>query len=276
MGMIDVTRHILHLSLSTPQILWSQEGYSTLAPLEKDRTEVLLDRGGFLLRGSIYHFSQGCLGRRINMNSPAYTDNLPSILPRRRKEVEFINATDKCVGFVVLPTSWSLSKISEIALKVSAACVGELEAAVTRKIDEGITELALSPQVFSLPAHTASGQPVERELYPYRSCFFSESIDGQTVRVALFTRETERRQSSPFWPFSSESETHTVTIWTFWDVPIGTRYAVLPPQFYPGVIPVMAAYPCQKDDSIDRTVLRALVRKQMGTAGNARVAGLRT
>lgn len=234
----------------------------------------MLDQGGFLLRASIYHFSQGCLGRRISMESPGYTEKLPGGWPRRsRREIEFVNVTDKSVAFLVLPTSWSVSVISKIALKVSAASAAELGADVGRNIDRAITELGLSPQMIELPPRIASGQLAAREVCPHERCPFPEWT-GQTVRVALITLETQGRRRPFFWPFSGEMQTQTLKIWRYWDVAIGTRYAVLPRQFDAVMNPLLGAHPHLKDDPILQTALRALVRNEMAALSNAPVAGL--
>lgn len=177
----------------------------------------------FFLRTSVSHFSQWCLGRSINPQSP-YDDQVVT-WPRRpgRKEMEFVNATDRTLLFLVLPTTWTNGAVNSIATGLNVENMG-MHLAISKAIEQSILEEATQPQVFQVKCPDMKGPLRAGQMCPTCTCWLSEST-GYEARVAMMTID------GPF-----------VAVWNYRIIRHRTRVVVLPGQFSDGMIPLLGRH----------------------------------
>lgn len=175
----------------------------------------------FFFRAKIDHFSQGCLAKRISLESAGYEEVAWLGWRPHRKEVEFINATDRPLIFLVLPTSWSHSKINRVAITIASKLKGEL----SKSGEKAILHEAMDPQLFQIPCSSKAAAGLKAgQMCPFRTCTLSEKT-GAEARVALITANSE-----------------TVTVWEYRVVKQRTRMVVLPRQFSEGMLPLLGTH----------------------------------
>lgn len=191
--------------------------------VDQENISVVYDDGMFFLRTNVNHFSQWCLGRTINLQSP-YDDQVVT-WPRRpgRKEMEFVNATDRTLLFLVLPTTWSNGAVNSIATGLNVENLG-MHLAISKAIEQSILEEATQPQVFQLRGPNTNGPLRVGQMCPTCTCWLSEST-GYEARVVLMTID------GPF-----------VAVWNSRIVRHRTRVVILPGQFSDDMIPMLGRH----------------------------------
>eukprot|EP00903_Cladosiphon_okamuranus_P011499 g10830.t1 len=140
--------------------------------------------GKYFFRANIKHFSQGCLGKKLNLQNNIQDERVRRGRPGKR-EWEFVNATDKSVMFLVLPTSYSASAISSLAFGLQVVEVG-VDATVERQVVKAILPAATGVQAITIPPKEKPGNPEDGQIYPYRLCMVPE-FAGRDARVLLVT-----------------------------------------------------------------------------------------
>ena len=175
----------------------------------------------FFVRASIEHFSQGCLARVLRLESPCQEEVMT--WPNRKKQIEFVNATDRTLTFLVLPTSWSISAIREVAVGIAAQGV-TLDVAIKRAVEQSILAEATNPQVFQVPPLRQSEPLRAGQRCPYRTCHLANNT-GSEARVVLITVD------GPI-----------LTVWHSRIVPHRTRVAILPVQFSDEMTPTLGPH----------------------------------
>ncbi|CAM9271438.1 unnamed protein product [Ectocarpus sp. 12 AP-2014] len=138
----------------------------------------------FFVRAKVHHFSQGCLARKLNLQNNGLNARVLFGRPSK-KELEFINATDKPLMFLVLPTSYSQKAITSIVLGAEIEGVG-VNLAFDRALEQAILSAATECQVVSLAPRTRGGDPAAGEECPHAFCSLSRSA-GSEAMVALVT-----------------------------------------------------------------------------------------
>ena len=181
----------------------------------------------FFIRASIDHFSQGCLAKKIRLDSPCHDEIVT--WPKRpgKKQIEFVNATSKALTFLVLPTTWSHQAIQSVAMGVEMEGLST-NLAISRAMEQAILEEATDPQVFALPALKLHGPLRAGQECPFRTCTLAKQT-GFEARVALISVEKT-----------------TVSVWDYRIVGHRTRVTILPGQFSEGMFPLLGRH--QFDD----------------------------
>lgn len=212
--------------------------------LGENKTRVIFERGVFFVRASIDHFSQSCLARTVQTYA-AWDEHVvtwPTNHPGER-EIEFVNATDMPLVFLVLPTTWSNRAIREVAAGIAVeGC--EAKFAVSRASEQGLLEDATDPQVFQVPRRCVDGVPRAGEVCPFETCSLPERI-GSQAKVALITIDDT-----------------AVAVWYYRIVNHRTRVTVLPGQFSNGMVPTLGRHDRREltQDCLLNIALMALVR----------------
>lgn len=103
------------------------------------------------------HFSRGYLGKKLNLQCNCLAEPVWIRSPYKR-HFEFVNATDKRVTFLVLPTGYSQSAITSLNLGVQVQGDGR-NMAMERAVESIITEAATDCQAFTVSAKTTPGKP---------------------------------------------------------------------------------------------------------------------
>lgn len=243
----------LKISNTAYQILFREGSGSPWNVLVEEKTSIERgggkDRGRLYVRANVDHFSQGCLGRRVHLDSPYHQETVMWGKPAKR-ELEFVNATSRPLIFLVLPTFWSNRAVFNTAMGLVAQGV-ESNLAISRAVQQSILHEAIDPQFLQLPAkqypvkhderprqlqdHDGSGGGLDGHTDPGGSMNASErcpfvgcSISGWTgsdVRVALVTVDAE-----------------TLAVWDYRTVRDRSRVAVLPGQFSKGMVPLLGVH----------------------------------
>lgn len=159
------------------QFCWQNEG----EPWELQEVEPAIDRGQkCVFRAPINHFSRGFLGKRLNLQCAFQTEKLWG-----SSKLEFLNATPKKLFFLVLPTSYTASAVTSIALGLKAQELsGELD--VKRAVERGLLQSAFDFQVIPVPARLEAEWLREGAECPYSPCTLPAFAKNQ-ARVALVT-----------------------------------------------------------------------------------------
>lgn len=203
------------------QVLWRENSNAPWELLGEDKTTVLFEDGKFFIRASIYHFSQGCLAKSIQLDSPYHDEVVTGFWnsPKAR-QLEFVNATSRPLAFLILPTS-----CSNTALHTFHAGLTVLEGGATigvqRAVNQSVFSSTTSPQVVELGPRTAKGDPRAGERCPYIT-FSLPSRTGLLVGVSLMT---------------AKDEGNLISVWDYRIVKHRTRVTVLPGKFGKGMYP---------------------------------------
>lgn len=126
------------------------------------------------VRAEIDHFSQGCLGKNILLEDAVLTERVSRFCRPYKKQVEFVNATRRTLTFLVLPTSWSHSAMTILAVRVG--------------VEQAILTAPTAPQVLQIPPRSAEGDPVGGERCPSDTCDLTANGGGE-ARVVMLTVE---------------------------------------------------------------------------------------
>lgn len=240
---------------SGKQILWCDEEGTPWYPLGDDKTEVGYDENGFFLRGKIGHFSRGCLAKSVDLQCAGHIDVVSFGRPKP-KEIEFLNATDRSVVFLVLPTSWTNSAIGSIDMGLKGGEYVGFNAAVSRAVQQAILKMGLAPAILELPPRES------QDLEGGQKCpfmpFYFPTWTGDSVRVALITVEGDR-----------------LKVWFSMELKERTRYAVLPRQFS-SCSPLLGDHPHGAGETILQSALTALVKNDLPAMDNEPVSTILT
>ncbi|CAM9234655.1 unnamed protein product [Ectocarpus fasciculatus] len=205
----------------THEVLKREEDGGSWTVASDEDVSVFYDKEcrAFFIRAKVYHFSQGCLARKLNLQNNSLDVRVSFGRPSK-KELEFVNATDRPLMFLVLPTSFSQGAITSIVLGAEIEGVG-VNLAFDRALEQAILSAATECQVFSLAPRTRGGAPAAGEECPHAFRCLPKSA-GSDARVALVTID----------------DGTTVSVWfscIFWE---RTRYTVLPAQFSAEMNPI--------------------------------------
>ncbi|CAM9149814.1 unnamed protein product [Ectocarpus sp. 8 AP-2014] len=176
-------QHLADLQ-DTYKVFWSAEEGARWTRL--DGGAVVRDKtlGKLFYRVDVDHFSRGYLGKNLNLECPCLTDVVRIGRPYKR-QLEFVNATDKRVTFLVLPTGYSQSAITSLNLGVQVQGDGG-NLAIERAVESIITEAATGCQAFTVPAKTTPGKPTIGQPCPYHTCYLPKRVDPE-ARVVMTT-----------------------------------------------------------------------------------------
>lgn len=201
------------------QVLWRAESHVEWKLLGDDKVTVVHEDGKFFFRASIDHFSQGCLAKNVDMNSPYYEEVESSwFRTPKKRQVEFMNATERTLVFLVLPTSSSISGIRSVKAALAAYGAG-MNVEVRKAFEKRLFPAATDAQVLQLPGWSSQDEPL-----PHITCSFS-SRTGCEARVMLITTDDS-----------------TVHVWDSRIVKGRTRVTVLPGQFSNGMRAIHGIY----------------------------------
>lgn len=131
-------------------------------------------------RAHINHFCGGFLGKKLNLQCAFQT----SVLWKSR-ELEFLNATDRRLMFLVLPTSYSNSALTSIALSLKAQGV-DASLDVKRAVEKGLLQSAFDFQIIPVPAMSTTTTLQHGQECPFSTCTLPGGT-GKKARVALVT-----------------------------------------------------------------------------------------
>lgn len=199
-------------SRTVTQVLHREKTSDPWIPLGHGETSVVFEGGLLYMRAQFDHFSEGCLAKSTLIENAYETEKVSYGRPKQ-KQVEFVNATQKVLTFLVVPTSWSHSAITSFAIGVGVDGIAEANASVDRAIESQILAEAMAPQVFQIPRMRRQGDPQAGDRCTYCMCRLPES-GGREARVALVTIENG-----------------TVSVWFSVLVRERERLVVLPGQF---------------------------------------------
>lgn len=204
----------------------------------------------FFVRASIDHFSQGCLAKTIQPESAYHEET--AIWPFRpgKRELEFVNTTDRPLVFLVMPTSWSNKATHAVAMGLAWEGL-EAHVAISRAIEQSILAEATHPQILQVPCNKRKGDPRAGQICPYATCRLAKST-GNEARVALITADSQ-----------------TVAVWDYRIVRHKTRLAILPGQFSEGMIPILGEH---KRDELAKGALCLMDVALMATVKGLRLS----
>lgn len=177
------------------------------------------------MRAQVDHFSQRCLAKKIQLESAIHEEPVtwPSWAPPKKKQLGFVNATDRPLIFLVLPTSWSKQAILSVAMGVGFEGV-EASVAISRAVEQSILTEATQPQVLQVPCTKSKGGPKVGQPFPIAMCNLPR-VTGGDARVALISANNE-----------------TVDVWDYRIVQQRTWVWVLPGQFSEGMLPLLGTH----------------------------------
>lgn len=192
----------------------------------------------FFVRAKIDHFSQGCLAKRISLESARYEEVAWLGWRPHKKQVEFVNATDRPLIFLVLPTTWSNSTIKSVGISIAYGV--ELESAISRASENSILHEATDPQLLQIPGSSTAVTGLRAgQACPFTICTLPKKT-GAEARVALITADHK-----------------TVRVWDYRVVKHRTRMVVLPRQFSGGMVPLFGTY--NRDELPKKVSLTSIV-----------------
>ncbi|CAN0225331.1 unnamed protein product [Scytosiphon promiscuus] len=221
---LDEYRNIIQ---NTYKVLHREKNSDPWIPLGHEETSVVYEEGVLYIRAQFAHFSEGCLAKSTLIDNAYETERVSYGRPKQ-KQVEFVNATQKVLTFLVVPTSWSHSAITSFAIGVGVDGIVEANASVGRAIESHILTEAMAPQVFQIPRKKRQGDPRAGDRCTYCMCRLPES-GGSEARVALVTIENG-----------------TVSVWFSVLVRERERLVVLPGQFSPDFEPSLGQHQLPK------------------------------
>ncbi|CAM9935835.1 unnamed protein product [Ectocarpus fasciculatus] len=187
----------------------------------------------FFVRAKIHHFSQGCLARKLNLQNSSLDERVLFGRPSKR-ELEFVNATNRSLTFLVLPTSCSQSACTSIVLGAEMAGIGA-NVEISRALKKAVLFAATECLVVTVPPRETEGHPTVGETCPFETCTLPRNT-GNEARVILATID----------------ET-TISLWFSRILVERTRFAVLPNQFSAKVPPVGQREFAPRDFSLVQT-----------------------
>lgn len=205
------------------QILQREHNGDPWNILDDEETTVVHKDGEFFVRARFYHFSQGCLAKNILLDNAVETEQIRIGRPKK-KQLEFINASQKTLTFLVLPTTWSNQAIKSLAIGVGVEGVGNANACIDRAIEQAVLTEAMAPQVLQIPRRTTQEDPRGGDRCPSDICDLPNS-GGREARVALVTVENK-----------------AVSVWFSRNVRERTRLMIMPGQFSAGMNPNLGRY----------------------------------
>lgn len=191
----------------------------------EENIDVLYESGMFFVRARIDHFSQWCLAKKIQLEKAVHEDPVtwPSWAPPKKKQLGFVNATNRPLIFLVLPTSWSQRAVVSVAMGVGFEGL-EANVAISRAVQQSILAEATHPQVLQVPCTKRAGSPKVGQEFPFAMCSLPK-ITGSDARVALITANSD-----------------TVEVWDYRIVQQRTWLWVLPGQFSEGMLPLLGTF----------------------------------
>lgn len=202
-----------------------EEAGTPWKPVGEDNTDVLHECGIFFMRARVDHFSQWCLVKKIQLENAIYEHLVtwPSWAPPRKRQVGFVNVTDRPLILLVLPTSWSNRAIVSVATGVAFEGL-EANVAISRAVQQSILTEATQPQVLQVPCTQRQGDPRVGQDFPHSVCSLPK-VTGTDARVALITANAD-----------------TVDVWDYRIVQQRTWVWVLPGQFSAGMLPLLGTH----------------------------------
>lgn len=142
----------------------------------------------YFVHANIDHFSQGCLGKKLDLQNKTYTDVVKRGRRPHAMELEFVNATDKNVIFLVLPTRYSMDAVTSLAVGVQVQGHGG-NVEIERQVADALMSAATDCQAIVVHAKVNKGAtPKVRDRCPFEPCFLLAEGTSQ-ARVALVTAE---------------------------------------------------------------------------------------
>lgn len=204
------------------QVLWRENSDDPWKLVEREETDILHESGKFFVRARIHHFSDDCLAKSVNMQSP-YDEQVVRWKkwgkPRRR-QIQFLNATDKVISLLALPTGFSNRIASSFKVGLYSSEIG-INMEINRAAHQAVLSEAVSAQMIQLPIRDGTEPPRGGDQCPSQ-CFSLSEWTKNEARVALITADEK-----------------TVEVWDYRTIKGGTRIAVLPKQFSHGMRPLL-------------------------------------
>ena len=186
-----ITSLFLLLLLAPNKLLRRNGPHDNWEPVGEEDTDVVHEFGMFFMRARIYHFSQGCLAKRIQLENAIHEDTVtwPSWAPPKKNQLGFVNATNKPLIFLVLPTSWSNQAILSVAMGVAFDGL-EASAAISRALEQSILSEATHPQVLQVPCTARREDLKVGQTFPFAICSLPK-VARWDARVALITANSD-------------------------------------------------------------------------------------
>lgn len=207
------------------QVLWRENSAEPWQMIEQEKVDILHETGNFFVRARINHFSEGCLATSVDMQCSYYEEVVRWRQwgrPRRR-EFQVLNATDRAIIILALPTGFSNKIVGTFTVGVNSSMIG-MNTNIRRAVDQAMLSEGASPQMFQLAVRDGPEPPRAGDKCPYEYCSLSEWT-GNEAKVALIT--------------ASDS---TMEVWDYRIIKGGTRIAVLPKRFSPGMRPLLGNF----------------------------------
>lgn len=178
-------------------------------------------KGKWYVRAKLERFSRACLGKRLNLES-VYDEEMVLAGRPASRELEFVNATDRGLMILVLPTSWSNKDILKMARSMDAHGVGS-DATVAKAFEQSIQHGSDGLQVLHLDPREDVCLAEGKEC-SWVKCTLSYEMGGE-ARVVLVTAEAE-----------------IIAVWDSRIIRDRTRLTVLPGRFSKGAMPLLGLY----------------------------------
>lgn len=170
----------------------------------------------YFFRVKIRHFSDVCLGTELSLHSDCDSWVVSRGRPKKR-QLEFVNATDKKIDFKVLPTGYSTSAIKSFNAGVKVPGIVGVTVGLDRESETVIMSAATAPSTFSVPPKEDAGTPKAGDVCPAHTYNIPKKMRGE-ARVYMYTSDRQE-------PWLNEVH------------PQRTQLVVLPPMFSGGPTP---------------------------------------
>eukprot|EP00752_Nemacystus_decipiens_P004502 g4110.t1 len=119
------------------KVLQRQQSGDPWDILSDEETTIVVEDGVFFLRAKYRHFTEGCLAKTVVLDNAVQTETTKIGRPRK-KQLEFINATNKTLTFLVLPTTWSNKDIKSLAVSVGVEEMVEAKVSIDRVMKQAV------------------------------------------------------------------------------------------------------------------------------------------
>lgn len=207
------------------QVLWQEDSDKSWKLIDQEKTDIVHENGKFFVRARIHHFSKGYLGTSVDMQNSYHQEDMRWLRWGKpgRREIEVLNATDKAIIILALPTG--------VSNRIASEFIGSLEGSgvtvsleMRRVVEQAILSSAVSPQMFQLPIRNTTETTRAGTKCTFDYCSLSKWTTNEAT-VALVTSDDDK-----------------VEVWDYKIIQGGTRHAVLPGRFSQGMRPLLGTF----------------------------------
>lgn len=239
----------------TVQVLTKQSERDVWKLLQDDEITILEEDGTFFLRASINHFSKVSLGKDVG-TSGIDLQNVKGLSQPWSKEIQFVNATNKTLYFLVIPTITSVSYPTKIEAGLGTQVLNA-NVARDKRVEVNISPGATRPQCIPLPRNNNVGEtsPEAGVICPSLTVQLL-ACSRKQARVVLMTE-------------SGSEKDRTLKVWDNRIINHRTRVTITQDFFLSVTTPMLGEY-LLKEQTIEEVGIAALERREYPDLSNTR------